>query len=320
MSSLSLVQNGTSIDLDTLRASARDLAEQSRSISTRKAYEADVKAFCAWCRDRGLSCLPASPETVSVYIAALREGQYSPATIARRLASISTYHQVAGYESPTRHPVVRAVLSGLRRSASSQRRVNALSVEDVRRMVLATDKGLLGIRDRALLLVGFASAMRRSEVCSLGIDDVAFVTEGLLLSLRRSKTNQEGEPETIAVPYGSDPKTCPVRSLRTWIDAAGITDGHLFRSVNRHGQVSQGHLTDRVVAMVVKRLGEKIGLDPANLAGHSLRAGFATSAARAGAPSHSIRRQTRHKSDAMLSRYIRQGTQWDDHAGMRLGL
>lgn len=309
----------SAVVLDALAAKAKQYAENSRSRNTLRAYESDLQSFCRWCEQRGLTCLPATVETISLYVADVAD-KMRPATLQRRLAAISVAHKAAGYEpSPTSHEVVKSVLSGIRRElgvAQSQKR--ALGIEDVRRMVSNLDDRLIDVRDRALLLVGFAGALRRSELVSLDVADVDFEEdEGVVLRLRRSKTNQEGALEEVSIPYGSNPKTCPVRALRAW--SAHVTEGALFRSIDRHGNVG-GRLSDHSVALIVKRHAERIGLDADKLAGHSLRAGFATSAARAGKSEASIMRQTRHKSVTVARRYIRQANKWDDHAGHGIGL
>ncbi len=306
--------------LATLADQAREYAEAARAANTTKAYASDLKSFCAWARARGLTCLPASPETVSLYIADLAKVA-KPATISRRIAAISAYHQAAGYETPTSHGVVRAVLKGIRRSLGvAQQQKDALSVEQVRRMVAAAPDSLLGLRDRALVLLGFASAMRRSEIVGLAVEDLRFEREGVVLTLRRSKTNQEGAHETVAVLYGSDPQTCPVRTLQAWLEASAITSGPVFREVHKKsGFIGDRALSDDMVAIIVRRLAKAAGID-GDLAGHSLRAGFATSAARAGKSEAAIMRQTRHKSVTVARRYIRQGTRWEDHAGAGIGL
>ena len=282
-----------------------------------RAYESDLRAFCSWCQARGLRCLPATAETVSLYIADVAETM-KPSTLQRRLAALAVAHKAAGYENPCAHEVVKSVLAGTRRRLGvAQAQKVALGVDDVRSMVAELRDSAIDVRDRALLLVGFAGALRRSELVGLDVADVSFERAGVVLALRRSKTNQEGNAEPIAIPYGSDVSTCPVRALQAWLEL--VDDGPLFRSIDRHGNVG-GRLSDHSVALVVKKLANVAGLDAAKVAGHSLRSGFATSAARAGKSEAAIMRQTRHKSVTVARRYIRQGTKWDDHAGHGIGL
>jgi len=187
-------------------------------------------------------------------------------------------------------------------------------------MVLALPEGPLGLRDRALLLVGFAAALRRSKLVGLDVEDLGFEQAGMVLTLRRSKTDQEGQGQTVAIPYGRHDSTCPVLAVKVWLDASGITAGPVFRAVDRHGNIAAARLSDRAVANIVKRAAAAAGLDPADYAGHSLRSGMATAAARAGASERAIMDQTRHRSVAMVRRYIRRGQLFADNAAGRLGL
>ena len=306
--------------LSGLADRAREYAEASRSVNTIRAYESDLRSFCAWCKDRDLTCLPASAETVSLFAAWCAEKKFKPATIERRLASIAAAHSAAGYENPCGHGVVKAVLRGIRRTkGTAQTRKRALLVDDLRKL-LAEIGGhrLIDVRDRALLLLGFASALRRSELVGLNYSDVRFEREGVILVVRKSKTDQESHGAEVAVLYGSDPATCPVRALQTWLDASGITDGPLFRGMDRHGNLRPTRLTERMVSAIVKQYAALAGFNPDEFGGHSLRSGFATSAARAGKSEAAIMRQTRHKSVTVARRYIREGSRWHDHAGVGL--
>ncbi|HET6275376.1 MAG TPA: tyrosine-type recombinase/integrase [Candidatus Cybelea sp.] len=296
---------------------ARAYANDARSANTVRAYESDLQAFRSWCQLRGVTGLPATAETLSLYVADIAEC-VKPATLQRRLAAIAVAHKAAGYESPTSHEVVRSVLAGTRRRLGvAQAQKTALTVADVRAMVADLGDAPIDLRDRALLLLGFAGALRRSELVALDVADIRFERAGVVLTLARSKTDQEGATEEIAVPYGSDLSTCPVRALQTWMDC--VEDGPLFRNIARGGRIGD-RLSAHAVALVVKKLAGKVGLDTDKLAGHSLRSGFATSAARAGKSEAAIMRQTRHKSVTVARRYIRQGTKWDDHAGFGIGL
>jgi integrase len=187
-------------------------------------------------------------------------------------------------------------------------------------MVEATDAGVIGARDRALILLGFAGAFRRSELVGLDVADCAFGKDGLTVTLRPSKTDQAGVGRNIGVPYGSNPETCPVRTLQEWMETAAVADGPLFRSINRHGQIRPSRLSGIDVARVVKKLAERAGLDAAKYAGHSLRAGHATAAAIAGASERSIMRQTGHRSVQMVRRYIREGSLFRENSAGKLGL
>jgi integrase len=187
-------------------------------------------------------------------------------------------------------------------------------------MVAALPPGSIGIRDRALLLVGFAGAFRRSELVGLNREDVEFVSEGLVTTLRRSKTDQEGHGRKVAVPFGSNLETCPVRALQAWLDISKIASGAIFHPINRHGRIQPGRLSGEAVAIVVKRYAAACGKDASHFAGHSLRAGLATQAAIAGVSERSIMNQTGHRSTAMVRRYIRDGSLFRDNAAGRVGL
>jgi len=299
---------------------ARDYAAHSKAENTLRAYRGDWRDFEAWTVAHARTALPASPETVALYVAALAS-RAKVATIRRRLATISGAHRAAGFDSPTASPAVRAVLAGVRRDkGDAQTRKAPATVEELRRMIEGIPAGLVGTRNRALLLVGFAGAFRRSELVGLRLEDVEFPSEGVVLTLRRSKTDQEGKGERVAIPYGSNPETCPVRALSAWIETARISEGPLFRPITRHGRISPEPLSPEAVAVVVKGAAGRVGLPAAEFSGHSLRAGFATAAAQAEVPEWRIMRQTRHRSRAILDRYIREANLFKRNAAASVGL
>jgi site-specific recombinase XerD len=301
---------------------AEAFAANAKAENTRRAYRSDWADFTAWCEARGLPSLPASPDTVALYVSDLASVGRKVSTIQRRLSSISQAHQLAGHDpSPTASSRVRTVFAGIRRTlGAAQTGKAAAVVEDVRAMVAKLPETTIGVRDRALLLVGFGGAFRRSELVALVVEDVEFVRNGLAITIRRSKTDQAGVGRKLGIPFGSKPATCAARSLRAWLDAAAITTGPLFRAVDRHGHVAREALTGRAVADIVKRSAERAGLDPTRYAGHSLRAGLATSAAAAGASERSIMNQTGHKSTTMVRRYIRDGSLFRENAAGSVGL
>jgi integrase len=217
--------------------------------------------------------------------------------------------------------MVKNTMKGIRRTLGVAPVQKAPTLtEDIKAMVEATDAGLIGVRDRALVLLGFAGAFRRSELVAMELEDCTFGTDGLTIMLRRSKIDQEGTGRKVGIPFGSNPETCPVRNLQSWIEAAGITSGPLFRSITRHSKVQARKLAGIDVARVVRKLAKRAGLDPANYAGHSLRAGHATSAAIAGASERSIMNQTGHRSVQMVRRYIRDGSLFRENSAGKLGL
>jgi integrase len=264
--------------------------------------------------------LPASSETVAAYIAECA-GRLKVGSIQRRLNAISEAHKTMGMESPTSSGIVRNTMKGIRRSLGTAPVQKAPTlIADIRAMVDASDAGLIGARDRALILLGFAGAFRRSELVGLNIEDCAFGKDGLTITLRRSKTDQDGAGRKVGIPYGANPDTCPVRNTQAWIEQAALSDGALFRSINRHGHVQPGRLSGIDVARVVKKLALRAGLDATAFAGHSLRAGHATSAAIGWASERAIARQTGHRSVQMVRRYIRDGSLFRENSVGRLGL
>jgi site-specific recombinase XerD len=303
----------------TVPAELRQVAayvEASLSPATRRAYRVGLEAFGAWCEAEGVNALPAAPETVARYLAAEAAAGRKVATLEQRVAAIRWAHEAAGHESPTVAKGVRSTMRGIRRELGvAPTRKAPATVERIGAMVAHADPATVkGARDRALLLFGFASAMRRSELVALNVEDLEETERGLLVTVRRSKTDQEGKGQVRAVPHGRTPELCPVRALAAWLEAAGITDGPVFRSVNRHGHVG-GSLTGRAVADVVKVYARKAGLEPSDFSGHSLRAGFVTSAAERGKRAERIMDHTGHASPAMVRVYTRRADAFADHAG-----
>ena len=306
--------------LAAVAETAREFMRNAKAPHTIRAYDSDWKHFTAWCASHRLVALPAAPGAVTLYLSALAD-THKASTLTRRLSAISQAHQLAGVEAPTAAVEVRTLMAGIRRTKGTAPDTKTpVLTADLRAMLAKLPARLLGIRDRALLLVGFAGAFRRSELVGLNVEDCEFTSDGLVVVLRRSKTDQGGEGRKIGVPFGSNPGTCPVHALRAWLEASGIAEGPIFRYVNRHGQVQAGRLSSYAVALVVKRHAAAIGLEAAKYAGHSLRAGLATSAAIAGAPERSIMNQTGHRSVGMVRRYIRDGSLFRENAASWVGL
>ena len=293
----------------------------SKSPNTVRAYKKDWSDFRTWCQLYNFKPLPATPKTVGRYISALAKAEKKVSTIQRRLAAISQAHQAAGLATPTLDFLIRSTLKGIRATKRvAPHKKEPLLTPDIQQMVQRLPNTKKGLRDRALLLVGFAGAFRRSELVALDLEDIRFTREGLTVLIRQSKTDQEGEGQKIAIAYGSNPQSCPVRTLEDWITAANLTKGALFRRCNRWDQVMPGRLGDKMVALIVKDAARQIGLNEEDYAGHSLRAGFATSAAKNGATESSIMKTTRHRSLTVLRGYIRDGNLFNDNASTKLGL
>jgi site-specific recombinase XerD len=275
--------------------------------NTRRAYQQDLRDFLLW----GGS-VPCTPEVMAAYIAD-RAQTLSTQTITRRVVGIGRAHVSQGLADPTKSDLVRTVLRGVRRvKGTAQRQAAPLLKADVLTMMTRMS-GLKGHRDRALILLGFAAALRRSELAALDYADIEFVREGLVVYLRRSKTDQEGEGRKIGVPWGRT-SACPVKAVETWLEASKITSGPIFRAINRGGGVGQTQLTAQSIALILKGYANGIGLNPANISGHSLRSGLVTSAIQAGVAVHKIQQQTGHRSVEMLSRYIRDAGLFDSNA------
>jgi site-specific recombinase XerD len=302
-------------------AEAARYARRSKSENTLKAYRSDWALFEGFCQARGVSSLPSTPATVAAY-AAEAARTLKANTVERRLTAISQAHQLAGCPNPVEDKMVRTVMAGIRRvKGTAQQGKEPLSPEVLRKMFAGAADDLRFARDRALLLVGFAGAFRRSEVVGLRFEDIRFTDDGLVVTLPKSKTDQEGEGQTIGLPYGSHPESCPVRALAAWLERSGITYGCLFPAIGRWGgEVTGKPLGDHQLAKIIKRLAEGAGLDPAAYSGHSLRSGLATSAAEGGASERAIMDQTRHRSLKQVRKYIRRGSLFQDNAAARSGL
>jgi site-specific recombinase XerD len=312
---------GTDIAPSPSLDAVREFIRASKAAKTVRGYRSDWRAFCGWCDGHGLCPLPALPETVAAFIAE-SASRLKVGSIQRRLNAIAEAHKAVGLDTPTHSPLVANTMKGIRRTKGTAPAQKAAALtDDIRAMVDGTDAGLIGVRDRALVLLGFAGAFRRSELVALCAADCEFSGDGLTVTLRRSKTDQTGAGRRVGIPYGSNPETCPVRTLQAWIEQAAVaSSGPLFRSINRHGRVQPGGLSGGDVARVVKKLAERAGLDAAKYAGHSLRAGHATSAAIAGASERSIMNQTGHRSVLMVRRYIRDGSLFRENSAGKLGL
>ena len=307
---------------DPVAERARAYALAAKAPATLRAYRADWEDFASWCTAREVSALPATPETVGLYLAERAETR-RPSTLARRLSAIAKAHQARGLASPAslEHPAVGETLKGIRRvHGTAPRQKRALGTADLLQVLAHLDGGLLGVRDRALLLVGFSGALRRAELAALRCEDLANEPEGVVVLLRRSKTDQEGEGRKIVLPLGGHAATCPVAALTAWLEAAAITAGPVFRAVDRHGRVRPGGLHRDSVGVILQRAVKRAGFAAAEWGGHSLRAGFATQAARNGATVFEIMRQTGHTSVQTLARYVREAQLFRDAAASKLGL
>jgi site-specific recombinase XerD len=293
---------------------AAGYARAEKSEATRRAYRSDFALFRSWCETKRISALPATPGTVAAFLAAEANRGTKASTIGRRLAAIRYAHKIVGHEPPTNAEAVKATLRGIRRTArSAPVRKAPATADKVVAMVAKAGTDIKGLRDRALLLLGFAGAFRRSELVALDVADLQFSHDGLRVTIRKSKTDQEGLGATIAIVTGST--ACPVKAVRVWIDTVDLSDGPLFRSVTRTGKISSRRLSGRAVADLVKKYARCAGLKATEFSGHSLRSGFLTSAAARGASIFKMMDVSRHKSIDTLRGYVRDAEMFRDHAG-----
>ncbi len=304
------------VALEEARQAAAAYAKGSRSPATWRAYESDWKVFNAWCDSVDRVPLPAQPSTVALFLAAQAKKKIAPSTLSRRLAAIRLMHLGARLPSPHEALEVTEVLRGIRRAWKRPVSQKAPAVaEEIKRMVDAVEpETLQGLRDRALLLLGFAGAFRRSELVALDVKHLTSRPEGLQVLIASSKTDQEGQGQVVAIPAVPDSPYCPVRAVSDWLTVAAIEKGPVFRRVLRGDGVSKDRLGDRSVALILKRLAATVGLDPSRYAGHSLRSGFLTSAAQNRASIFKMADQSRHKSLDVLREYVRNEERFDDHA------
>jgi integrase len=302
------VANPFAVNCKTTSQRVADFLQESLAPNTRSAYLADLAHFENWG-----GRIPAEPETVAAYLAT-HSDVLSVATLSRRLAALAKVHRSHGMANPASSELVKSVLRGLKRvKGMAQRQAKPLLKEDLILAINATGEVLRDLRDRALLLIGFAGGFRRSELVGLTCGDVERVRQGVILTLRRSKTDQIGVGRKVGIPFARG-RWCPVVALEEWLVRSGITEGPIFRPIDRHGRISLKPLSGEAVSLIVKERVDAVGIDPSGYSGHSLRAGLATSAAQAGVPSWQIRRQTGHASEATLARYIREGQLFSDNA------
>lgn len=316
MSALTLISSQPGIEaVSDLSDAALDYGRAALSSNTMRAYKSDWQDFQGWCAERGRSHLPANAATVANYASFLADAGKKVPTIARKLAAIRFFHRGAGLDNPTDNAGVAAILKGIRRTVGTAARQKAPATVDVIHAMMAriNADSLQGKRDRALLLLGFAGAFRRSELVAITVEDLTFSEEGVDVFLPKSKTDQEAKGQSVAILNGKALK--PADRLKEWLQASGITSGPIFRRFNRGDRLTAETLTDQAVALIVKKYADAAGLDVANLSGHSLRAGFVTSAAENRASISRIMEVTRHRDPRTVETYVRRADRFKDHAG-----
>ena len=311
--------NNIITDIKALQEETLLNLKSSKAKNTIRAYKSDFNDFGLFCAKNGFKSLPSDPNIVSLYLTNLSTKELKMSTLKRRLVSIGVIHKLKGHYLDTKHPSIIENIMGIkRRKGSIQRGKKPLLINSLKQIIKVIDKQqkeeIKKLRDRSIILVGFSGGFRRSEIVSLNYEDLDFVPEGLKINIRRSKTDQFGEGSVKGLPYFDNSEFCPVISLREWIKVSKISSGPLFRRFIKGSKLSDDRLTDQTVALLIKEYLKLTGLDSKNYSGHSLRSGFATSAAESGAEERSIMAMTGHKSTEMVRRYIKDANLFKENA------
>ena len=293
--------------------------QSSKAINTVRAYKSDFNDFGLFCAQNGFKSLPSEPKIVALYLTYLSTKNAKMSTLKRRLVSIGVIHKLKGHYLDTKHPSIIENIMGIkRRKGSIQKGKKPLLINSLKTIIDVIDQQnkekIKILRDRSIILIGFSGGFRRNEIVSLNYDDLDFVPEGLKIKIKRSKTDQFGEGAIKALPYFDNSQYCPVVSLKNWIDIARINSGALFRRFSKGSRLTEKRLTDQTVALLIKEYLQLAGIDNKNYSGHSLRSGFATSAAESGAEERSIMAMTGHKSSEMVRRYIKEANLFKNNA------
>ena len=296
-------------DLKALQEETLKNLKSSKALNTVRAYKSDFKDFGLFCIKNGLKNLPTDPKIVSLYLTFLSSKNVKVSTIKRRLVSIGVIHKMKGYYLDTKHPAIIENLMGIkRRKGVKQKAKKPLLINDLKQIIDVINKqkdpDIKKLRNKALLLIGFSGGFRRNELVSIDLDDVEFVFEGLKITLKKSKTDQFSEGFTKGIPHFENSLYCPVNNLKKWLNISKIKKGPIFTKFSKGSKITNIRLSDQSVALIIKEYLIKSGINSENYSGHSLRSGFATSAAEAGAEERSIMSMTGHKSTDMVRRYI----------------
>ena len=306
-------------DIKALQEETLINLQNSKASNTVRAYKSDFNDFELFCAKNGFKSLPSDPKIVSLYLTYLSTKDTKISTLKRRLVSIGVIHKLKGYYLDTKHPSIIENIMGIkRRKGSIQLSKKPILISSLKKIINVIDdqnkKEIKKLRDRSIILIGFSGGFRRNEIVSLDYDDLDFVPEGLKIKLKKSKTDQYGKGFTKALPYFDNSQYCPVVSLKKWIEISKITSGAVFRRFSKGSRLSENRLTDQTVALLIKEYLKLTGIDSKNYSGHSLRSGFATSAAESGAEERSIMAMTGHKSTEMVRRYIKEANLFKNNA------
>ena len=303
--------NNIITDIKALQEETLLNLQNSKANNTVRAYKSDFADFSLFCVQNGFKSLPTEAKIVSLYLTHLSTKDIKMSTLKRRLVSIGVIHRLKGYYLDTKHPSIIENLMGIkRRKGSKQKGKKPILINDLKQIINVIDDNrneeIKRFRDRSIILIGFSGGFRRNEIVSLDYDDLDFVTEGLKINLKRSKTDQFGEGLVKGLPYFDNSQYCPVLTLKKWIEVSNINSGPLFRRFSKGSKLTNNRLTDQTVALLIKKYLKLAGIESKNYSGHSLRSGFATSAAESGAEERNIMAMTGHKSPEMVRRYIKE--------------
>ena len=293
--------------------------QSSKANNTIRAYKSDFNDFGLFCAKNGFKSLPSEPKIVSLYLTHLSTKEVKMSTLKRRLVSIGVIHKLKGHYLDKKHRLIIENIMGIkRRKGSIQKGKKPLLINSLKKIINVIDDHnkdeIKRLRDRSIILIGFSGGFRRNEIVSLDLDDLDFVDEGLKINIKKSKTDQFGEGSTKGLPYFDNSQYCPVLSLKNWIEIANLNSGPLFRRFSKGSKLTDNRLTDQTVALLIKKYLRLAGIDSKNYSGHSLRSGFATSAAESGAEERSIMAMTGHKSTEMVRRYIKEANLFKNNA------
>jgi len=311
--------NNITTDIKFLQEETLLNLKNSKANNTLRAYKSDFHDFGLFCVKNSFKPLPTEPRIVSLYLTYLSTKNIKISTIKRRLVSIGVVHKLKGHYLDTKHPSIIENIMGIkRRKGTIQKAKKPLLINSLKKIINVIDQEIKDeikiLRDRSIILIGFAGGFRRNEIVSLDFDDLEFVNEGLKIRLKRSKTDQYGEGAMKGIPYFDNLQYCPVISIQRWIEVSKINSGPLFRRFRKGSNLSENRLSDQTVALLIKDYLEFAGIDSKNYSGHSLRSGFATTAAEAGAEERSIMAMTGHKSTEMVRRYIKEANVFKNNA------
>ena len=311
--------NEITTDIKALQEETLLNLQSSKANNTLRAYKSDFNDFGIFCAKNGFKSLPSEAKIVSLYLTHLSTKDAKMSTLKRRLVSIGVIHKLKGHYLDTKHPVIIENIMGIkRRKGSLQKGKKPILINTLKKIINVIDKQnkseIKRIRDRSIILLGFSGGFRRNELVSLNYEDLDFVSEGLKITLRRSKTDQFGLGSVKGIPYFDSPQYCPVMSMQNWIKISMINAGPIFRRFNKGSNLSDNRLTDQTIALLIKEYLKLAGINSKNYSGHSLRSGFATSAAESGAEERSIMAMTGHKSTEMVRRYIKEANIFKNNA------